>query len=164
MVRKVSRIIVFLVIAAVMLPMAASAATIYDGNISTTYITIFRDIASKLSPFDDYVFFRSDQYEYMMVVGDFDYSSGLMSADGRVTIYAISTNNTYNSSYVYSVSTQDGFSISPGESLIYSNLGDYPDLILRSDYYELSAVLLLLVGLCCYLLRSVFGFCSRKRN
>lgn len=39
------------------LPLAASAATVYDGNISTTYITIFRDIVSKLPLTSDYVFF-----------------------------------------------------------------------------------------------------------
>ena len=146
------------------MPAQAYAAEVYDGTISTTYITIFRDIASKIPINADYVFFRSGQNEYMMAVGDFAESGNSIEATGEVTIYAISTNNNnYSNGYEYSVSTQSGYSLDPGSALIYSNLGHYPDLIERIDYFGFATLLLLFVGLCLYLLRSLLGFCLRRR-
>lgn len=145
-------------------PLTASAVSPYEGNISTTYITIFRDIATKIPLNADYVFFRSGQYDYTMVVGDFDDTGNAITSGSEVTIYTISTNSGYNSIYDYSVSIQTGYTITPGSALIYSNLGNYPDLIERNDNYALATLLLLLVGICCYLCRSIFGFCLRFRS
>lgn len=146
------------------MPSRASAAEPYEGNISTTYITIFRDIATNLGLNDDYVFYRSGQYEYQMVVGELDYTGSVISADGSVKIYRITTNSGYSSDYVYTITTANSFSLTPGDALIYTNLGEYPDLIERSVDIEFATLALLFIGLCCYLLRSIFNFSLRFRH
>lgn len=169
MVRKsVILVMVALLAVTMAMPLTAAAASYsaYDGNISTTYVTFFRDISSKIPINSDYVFFRSSQYDYTMIVGDLDFSGDTFTSSVEVQVYEISTNSgsSYNSTYSYSVSSENNFSLSAGSSLLYSNLGNYPDLIERNDYYAFSAVLLLLIGICLYLCRSVFGFCLRLRS
>ena len=160
---KMIGVVVALLLAMAM-PTAAMAAdaTPYDGSISTTYITIFRDLATKVSIFDDYVFFRSGQNEYVMYVGDISYENGKFAGKG-LTVYTITNETNYNSVYNYSISTRD-LDLSAGSALIYSNLGQYPDLIERNDYYAFATLTLLFIALCCYLLRSVFGFSLRSRR
>lgn len=163
--RKVSKaVFTVALLFALALPMAAraNAATVYDGNISTTYITIFRDIATNLGIGDDYVFFRSGQYEYQMYSGKLKYSNGSFTGS-NLTIYTIDTNTgSYgNNSYNYTITT-GSLTLSPGNALIYSNLGQYPDLIERSVSFEFATLLLLFIGLCCYLLRSIFNFSLRS--
>ena len=145
------------------LPLAASAATVYDGNISTTYITIFRDIVSKLPLTADYVFFRSGQYEYLMVVGDLDYN-GSMFTGSDVTQYILVTNGNYNSTYEYGTAHLNSFSLAPSDALVYSNLGNYPDLYDRSDYTLVG--IFFAIGLCfaCYLISKIFDFTLRMRG
>ncbi len=145
------------------MPSRASAAEVYDGSISTTYITIFRDIATKIGPADDYVFFRSGQYEYQMYVGDLTYENDSFTGTG-LKVYTISTAGSgYSNAYTYDWSTSD-LELAPGTALIYSNLGEFPDLIERSDYLAYSQILLLFIGLCIVLLRPIFSFCLRPRS
>lgn len=139
------------------LPLAASAATVYEGNISTTYITIFRDIASKLPLTSDYVFFRSGQYEYTMVAGDLAYNGSVFSGED-LTQYLLVTNSSYNSNYEYGVISLDSFSLAPGGALVYSNLGSFPDLYDRSDYTLVGIFFAIALCFCCYLIRSIFDF------
>lgn len=99
------RLIIILIIMAITLamPTIAMADTVYeDGNISTTFITIFRDICPKFSMFDNYVFFRSGQYDYTMYVGDISLSgTDFIGSDCKV--YYINSSSSYNSNYTYSV-------------------------------------------------------------
>ena len=145
------------------LPLAASAATIYDGTISTTYITIFRDIASKLPITADYVFFRSGQYEYILVAGDLEYS-GSMFTGSDLTQYIVKTNSSYNNSYEFGTATLDTFNLAPGGALVYSNLGSFPDLYDRSDYTLVGIFFAIALCFCCYLIRSIFDFTLRMRG
>ena len=155
MVRKIILCLCLSVILAV--PITASANEIYEGNISSSYTTIFKDIAEKEVGFnEDYIFYRSGQYEFSLVVGDIAINDGVIASNGEVRIYAISTNSNYNSIYEYSVSSSSSFSMSISNELIYSNLGNYPDLIERSNYYEIATFILLLTCLCCYLFRNIF--------
>lgn len=145
------------------MPLAASAATVYDGTISTTYITIFRDIASKFPVDTDYVFFRSGQYEYILVAGDLIWDGSMFTGE-NVTQYILTTNSSYNSSYEYGTASLDTFSLATGSSLVYSNLGNFPDLYERSDYLETAGVFALAVFSASNLLRPVFIFCLRLKN
>ena len=142
------------------LPLAASAATVYEGNISTTYITIFRDIASKLPLTSDYVFFRSGQYDYTLVAGDLTYNGSVFSGED-LTQYLLVTNSSYNSNYEYGVISLDSFSLAPGGALVYSNLGSFPDLYDRSDYTLVGIFFAVALCFCCYLIRSIFDFTLR---
>ena len=145
------------------LPLAASAATIYDGTISTTYITIFRDIAAKLPLTADYVFFRSGQYEYILVSGDLEYS-GSMFSGSHVTQYILQTNGNYNNNYDFGVTNLDSFNLAPGGALVYSNLGSFPDLYQRSDYALSSLIFANALLFCCFLIRPIFNFTMRMRG
>ena len=167
MVRKsLKRMLVLICVLAGMVPMAlpASAAsyTTHDGNISTTYITIFRDIVGKISPLDDYVFFRSGQYEYILVSGDLEYSGGSFAGQS-VKVYRIVTDSAYSSTYSYFQTEETAFSLTPGSGLVYSNLGAYPDLIDRTSFYAFASLILLLACVCMYLIRSIFSFTLRRR-
>lgn len=142
---------------------AVSAATYspYEGNISTTYLTYFEDILPKLKLTDHYVFLRSAQYEYSMIVGDIDYGNGVFSSSSPCTVYSMSTSNSYNSYYTYSVSTVDTFSLNPSNILVYSDLGDFPELEGRGNKYEILQTILIVTLMLCFVLRSIFFY--RKR-
>ena len=145
------------------LPLAASAATVYEGTISTTYITIFRDIASKLPFTSDYVFFRSGQYEYILVAGDLEYS-GSMFSGSDLTQYILTTNGNYNNNYEFGTVSLNTFNLAPGSALVYSNLGSFPDLYDRSDYTLVGIFFAIALCFCCYLIRPIFDFVMRMRG
>ena len=144
-------------------PITASAATfnIYEGNISNTYTTIFRDLLGKIAIFDDYVFFRSGQAEYVCVVGDLTYSGGTFEGD-EVMVYRIIIDSDYGSRYSFSHREETDFLLTPTDGLVYSNLGLYPDLFDSTTYYSLATLILLVVGVFMYLIRSIFAFTMRR--
>lgn len=166
MVRKPLRTLVLLVcLLAAILPQAnaASAASYepYDGNISSTYLTLFRDLVGKLPLIDDYVFFRSDQYEYILVSGNLEYSNGVFTAP-EVTVYRIVTNTSYSSTYTYFQTVETDFRLSVGNMVVYSNLAHYPELVERNTFYSLATLILLLACMAMYMVRSIFGFTMRR--
>ncbi len=162
MVRKM--IILLLALCALAaVPLSASAAEVYDGTISTTYITIFRDIVGNVELGDDYVFYRSGQYEYTMIAGKLTYDGSTFAAD-EATSYVLSATNNYNSTYQYYVGSVSSWSLSPGSALVYSSLGSYPELIERGDQYALTTLFVLCIALCMSLIRPVFDFTMRRRR
>lgn len=162
------RLIVILAALAILsaVPITASAAEVYtEGNISTTYVTYFQDILSKVSPLDDYVFFRSGQNEYTMVVGNLVFENGTISTNERCRVYQIyTTSQSYQSYYHFVSNNYAEYSVSVGSALIYSNLGDFPDLNERGDYLETAILVIMLVIVCMYLLARIFSFCLRSRS
>lgn len=142
------------------------AYSIYsEGNISSTYTTIFEDIVQGLSSSDDYVFWRSGQYEYTMITGNLELYGSTFSSPDLVTEYSITTGTGYNSYYTYTV-TEDisAFTLNSENYLVYSNLGNYPILIERGALYEYSTLATLIIIGCCLLLRPMFDFVLRYRN
>lgn len=163
------RLIIIVAVLAILSSMTinASAADVYtEGNISTTYVTYFQDILGKVSPLKDYVFFRSGQYEYTMVVGDLELSSGVFISSQPCEVYTIysTTSSGYNQTYSFGSTIENTYSLRVADSLVYSNLGDYPDLIERGDYLETAVLLLILVALCMSLVARIFNFCLRIRR
>lgn len=166
MVRRAIRVLcaVCALAALLALPAAASAYTVYDeGNISSTYTTIFRDLMPQKGISDDYLFFRSGQYEYVMLIGDLEYRDDVFLGDAA-TEYKIVTNNGYNADYTYTVQEVTDVSLVPGTSLVYSNLGQYPELQEQQDYLLFSQILLMVVYLCLILLAPVMRFPLRNRG
>lgn len=148
-------------------PITASAAEVYDqGNISTTYVTYFEDILSKVSPLDDYVFFRSGQNEYTMFTGNLIYNNGTIYSQEPCRVYQIytTTSSGYNTTYHFTANNYQQYSVSIGSALVYSNLGDFPDLNERGDYLETALLLLVLVIVCMSLVARVLGFSMRSRS
>lgn len=146
------------------LPICARAYSVYtEGNISTTYLSYFEDLTSKIGLNDDYVFFRSGQNEYTMAVGDLDLVNGTF-VGSSVKIYQIYSTSIsgYNTIYSFSNRTENGFVLQVASSLVYSNLGSYPDLIQRNDYNEKVILLFMSISLVSGCITSIFAFGRRK--
>lgn len=163
MVRKMMQKGVVLCALALLLaaPVRASAYTIYDGNISSTYTTFFRDMLNHRGINDDYLCFRSGQYEYVLLIGDLEYSDGTFTGE-KAAEYKITTNNGYNNnSYNYEVTTVRSINLVPGTALLYSNLGNYPELVDPDYYFTFAQLLLIWIVVIMWLIRSIFQFCLR---
>lgn len=170
MVWKIAKkIVICLVACACLLPigMTTHAAEVYSGgNISNTYTTIFRDIVNGLDINEHYVFYRSGDYEYKMIVGDIKYENNVFTST-ECEEYTLSyTQSGYGSSsiYTYRVNTLMNFTLSPLTYLVYSDLGKYPTLHERGSLYEIAFVFLVVIIGLCVLIRSIFSFTYRTRR
>lgn len=166
MVRKVSALLVAIVlICAYCTSALATTHTVYEnGTLSTTYTTYFKDILSGAKFNDNYVAFRSGQYSYTMVVGDLEYDNGKITLvnDSTAKEYTFSTNSSnYNSTYYYDVKDIYIFDIDVGNNIIYSDVGDFPQLIDRGAKYETLNTLLIIITLLCVVVSRIFY--NRKR-
>lgn len=142
----------------------AHAYDIYDnGTISSTYVTYFRDILAGSKFNDNYVAFRSGQYEYIMLVGKLEKSGNTISLveEGKEYKFYTDSGTQYNSTYRYSVKDVSTGSVDVGNNIIYSDLGDYPELIERGDKYEALTLFVLVVVLCAVVINRIFF--TRKR-
>lgn len=135
----------------------------YDGNISTSQLTYFRDIVSNIGINDSYVFFRANQYDYKLVVGSLknDGATFIANPSDYVTIYNLDTETSYNSAYSYDVSREQNFSLDASDKLVYSNLGNYPSLDERGTYYAFATFFVIVVIGICALIRPLFNFVLR---
>lgn len=144
----------------------ASAQTVYEGTISSTFTTIAEQI--NLPVMADYVFFRSGQYTYTLVVGDLEYNSGNFSLSDAGKVYTITqvNNSGYGSTsyYSYSVSDVSSYKVEADDKLVYSNLGGYPTLNNNSDVYSFSILIVLSIIALCSLIRPTFNFLMRDRG
>lgn len=131
------------------LGVGVSAAThsVYDGNFSNTYVQYFKDIISGAKFTDNYVAFRSGEYEYTMVVGELKYENGAFTLVGSGTSYSFVSGIGYNASYTYNVENINNFSLVSTNRIIYSDLGQFPQLVERGAKYEMLSVLLLGIAL-----------------
>lgn len=160
MVRKISTIIICVgLVLCFALQAHAANYTVYDnGTLSTTYTTYFRDILSGTSINQNYVAFRSGQYSYTMIVGDLNYNNGNFSCDGVSKVYEFSTTSqNYNSNYKYEVSEIDSLSLKVTDEIIYSDMGEYPQLIERGDKYETLTAVIICVALLCIVINRIFN-------
>ena len=149
------------------LELYALSVDAYQGTISTTYLTFFKDIVAGISIFDDYLFYRSSDNTYTLVVGDLKLNGTTFVLDGTGVEYEISQNSGsgYNNSY-YSlgVSSVSDLTIRARDYLVYSNLGHYPRLEERGVVYEFALLTAFIVfGVCC-LVRPISNFVLRFRN
>lgn len=163
---KKIRYILILLLSILLLSKKVFAAEVYpDGNISSSYTTYFQDILNGLPADTTYVYYRSGQYTYAMVVGNLALSNNVISSSEPVTIYEISTNSgsSYNSVYRYYVRSESNFSLNIGSSLVYTNLGDYPVLEERGDIFESALLFIFIIFCLCCFIRSWFKFTYRTR-
>lgn len=126
-------------------------------GVGTSNINIFGPIASKLPYGVSYVYWRDGQYTYRLA-----YSNGLELAGRRftadeVTVITYQTNLGSNTQPSFTTTTEQNFSLSAGNYLVWSDLGNYPTLYERGgeDYAKTACVILASFAVF-YLLRRVF--------
>lgn len=149
------------------LELYALSVDAYQGTINTTYLTFFKDIVSGISIFDDYVFYRSGNSDYCMVVGDIELNGTTFELLGEGKQYEISQVNGgagTNSYYSLSVSAVSDLSIRARDYLVYSNLGHYPRLEERGVVYEFAMLTAFIIFCACCLVRPISNFVLRFRN
>lgn len=166
MVRKIINVLLvgILLVGALCTQASAVTHTIYDeGTLSTTYTTYFKDIVSGIGFNENYVAFRSGQYSYSMVVGELEYNNGVISlkGTGKEYKYSATTTSGYNQQYKYTVTNLSNFSVNCGDYIIYSDVGDFPQLVERGAKYEI--IQTLLIGICCLCVVINRIFFARKR-
>ena len=156
---KKIRYILILILSILLLSKKVLADSVYDeGNLSNTYVTYFADVINSLNPNIDYVIYRSGQYEYSLVTGNLEFNNKTFTSDESVTIYKITTNSGYNSSYQYSISEVTNFNLSCDNALVYSNLGQYPNIQERGSYYEEVIIILLSVIMLFNIIWKIFRY------
>ena len=135
-----------------------SAATYepYESNISTTQLTYFQDILAGQSILDHYVFLRDGQYTYKMIVGDLEYKNNQFIANDTCKVYSLDTGSGYNSNYSYSVDEINNITVNTNSRIVYSDLGDYPQLEERGTKYEILTAITLCIFGCCFIIRNIF--------
>lgn len=162
MVRKVKIIIAVLALLVATCNVAqASTYDVYEGNPSNTQLQYFRDIIPGIGLGDHYVAFRSGQYTYTMLVGDISYDNGIFSSADSCTVYYLETNNSYNGYYTYSVFEVDSISLNPEDKIIYSDLGQFPQLEERGAKYEILTTILIATICVGYVTKSIFRYRPR---
>lgn len=167
MVRKT---IIFLLVTLALLsalPISASASTysVYtQGNISTTYLSYFEDVVNKLGITDHYVFFRSGNNEYTLLASpDLQLidSTFLCDSPKVYQIYTIQGDG-YTTTYNFRHFTDGATVLNVGSSFVFSDLGDYPDLVDRGDYYEVVISFVLCVAFFYFIAFLILRWGKRK--
>lgn len=111
----------------------ADSFTTYDGNLSSTALSYFRDI--DIPFFSNYVVFRDSDYSYKMFVSDSLETSGSGFVGGSGTIYNWYTSGNYYNTQHYSHYDINSFTLSNNDHFIlYSNLGTYARLERGLEY------------------------------
>lgn len=134
-----------------------------DYNLGTSNQGIFSGLVSKVPFGQHYVYWRDGQYSYKFAYGDLSLDGSVFTGSGPVTICNYSyTGSSYSNYYTYTVSTDNSFSLSSGNQLVYSDLGNYPGLQEREvqTYVAITAFTafgVMLFALLDRLRRSCFG-------
>lgn len=136
----------------------AATHTVYEnGSMSSTYVNYFKDIVSGIGFNDNYVAFRSGQYEYTMIVGDIEFNNGEFILNDTGKAFTFSANgSSYNSQYTYDVAEITSFSLLPSNSILYSDVGEYPQLVERGAKYEMLTAVLLCIAFVSILIQRIF--------
>ena len=165
MVRKIIKILICVIVCCACLSSTTYAIdyTVYDGSFSNTYVTYFRDILSNVSIFENYVCFRSGQYEYKMLVGDLQYQDNQFLIPDVATVYTFNTVSGFSSSHTFKVSEiKSSRVLNENNYIIYSNMGDYPELESRGDRFETLQTVIIVTACMCVVLRSIFYYRKRR--
>lgn len=133
-------------------------------GVGTSYNVYFAGLAGKLPAGTHYAYYRSGQYEYTFVYSeDLQVDGDTFTADSAV-VAVLDTESGYQSPPTWSTYETTDIRFSANGNLIYSDLGDYPDLIERREvqYAELTVVILCSFAVWTLLDRMVRA-CKRSR-
>lgn len=111
------------------LEVSALSAAVSNYNLGTTNLTIFEGVVEKVPFGHHYVYWRDSEYRYCLAVGPLTVSGNTFSSAEPVTVYTYERiYSGGDSHYEWSVSTDNVFSLSCGNRLVYSDIGDYPTI------------------------------------
>lgn len=133
-------------------------ADIQDGyGVGTSNTAIFGGVVSKLPYGVHYVYYREGQYRYCLAYADSLELSGSEFTAPSATVVSYTTGSSYQGQATWNVSTESNFTLDAENYLVWSDLGDYPELTERreGDYAQLACVMLASFGLY-YLFRSLW--------
>ena len=108
---------------------AVLSAVVSDYNLGTSNLTIFEGVVEKVPFGQHYVYWRDSEYRYCLAVGPLTVSGTTFSSAEPVTVYTYE--RIYfggDSHYEWSVSTDNAFTLSCGNRLVYSDIGNYPSI------------------------------------
>lgn len=144
----------------------ATAYTVYDGSISSTYLDLAKRVLPDLKASEDYVFCRDSQYTYSLFVGDFTVENGVFRASGDVYGYEfVSPSTAYGSnSPELRMFSDSNVVINTNNKVVYSNLFGYPKLTEGGEQFEFITAFMLCVALCIFIMHCLFVFVLRLRN
>ncbi|MEE1504802.1 MAG: hypothetical protein UGF89_11235 [Acutalibacteraceae bacterium] len=168
MVRKIKILYIILTVCLLLCATCGTATAVdyeaYEGNISSSIVDYAKDLLPNFSINDNYVLFRSGQYTYELVVGDLVYENGAFTLADDGKQYTINTSNySFNNNYYnYTVSTTNSFSLITGDKIVYSDLGDFPQLEERSAKFEIVQTITLCVACLFVVIRAIFSACTRN--
>lgn len=120
------------------------------GTIPSNYLEYFKGYIYKLKPFEDYVIFRSTQYQYILAYGNINYSNYVFSGD-TVNVIKIDISSSYQNQYTNVTSSIENdfkVTIPNTNNLVYTSIKDspYASCISINDYYMRYTVYILIVG------------------
>lgn len=112
-----------------------------DTNLGTTNKGIFEGLAYKVPFGQHYVYWRDSQYAYNFAFGDISFENGVFYGNDTITICSYETTSSgYNTRYIWDSWSDPNFTLSVGDSLVYSDLGNFPDLINRREVQYIAIV------------------------
>lgn len=150
------------------IPLQASTSP-YEGTISDSYKSIFSDTLADVSLFDNYVFWRSGEYQYSMLVGDIVEDNGTFSVSGG-EMYVLDIINidgsawASNSYHRFTHYLDIDYTLTSDNFLVYSDIKGYPKLEERGITYEFITAFLVLCTIIGTLVWRIFKFLLRERS
>lgn len=109
--------------------MPLSTGSISDQyGVGTQNTAIMQGIVSKLSYGQHYVYWRQGQYEYRIAYGEGLALSGSTFTADSVKLITYTTNTGYNNQAMLTSLDDSNFRLNAGNYLVWSDLGDYPQL------------------------------------
>lgn len=133
--------------------------TSYDNVIPNDIVDVFRDIVADQSILSDYVACCTKEGEYSLFIGNIGYKNSKFSSEEKIKLISLKSDE--NNKLVYSSQTVSGLSLFTEGKVIYSNLGDFPNLIRRGEVYEILQTILIVIIGCCILISRIFGASKR---
>ncbi len=131
----------------------------YDNVIPNDIVDVFRDIVADQSILSDYVACCTKEGEYSLFIGNIGYKNSKFSSEEKIKLISLKSDE--NNKLVYSSQTVSGLTLFTEGKVIYSNLGDFPNLIRRGEVYEILQTILIVIIGCCILISRIFGASKR---
>ena len=147
------------------LPIGVAGAEISDDyGVGTSNTAIFAGVVEKLPFGTHYVYWRESQYVYALAHGETLAFEGASFSGEDVTVVRYDSSGGYQSPATFYSDAESSFELDPQDYLVYSDLGDYPDLIERGGVtYEALACVILCSFAVWYLLERFVRACKRSR-